>query len=203
MRKPGVEDVRRAVRKTSKKIPRGADEGAPSIPPAPKRPYVEEVAPLVPKRPRTDKGTPGPSGKTVVVAAGGRGETSSTGGVVDLTVSPGSRPGGAGVEQEVPAETSAAVGPSGPGPLRPSSSAQVSPGTRGRKLAEAEPLGGATAFEDPATAISLFQDILLPGDAAEMSKCLLLEITDSMFPALTWVSRPALLFSFHYSSIDF
>ena len=59
------------------------------------------------------------------------------------------------------------------------------------------------AFEDPAIAISLFQDILLPADVAEMSACSLSEITDSMFLALTWVSRPALLFSFHCSSVDF
>ena len=98
MRKPGIEDVLRAVRKTSKKIPRGAGEGAPSIPPTPKRPCIGEVAPPVPKRPRTDKGSPGPSGKNVVVAAGGRGKTSTTGGVVDLTVSPSSHPGGAEVE---------------------------------------------------------------------------------------------------------
>ena len=59
------------------------------------------------------------------------------------------------------------------------------------------------AFGDLATAISLFQDILLPVDAAEMSECSLSEITDSMFPALTWVSRPALLFFFHCSLVDF
>ena len=203
MRKPRIEDVRRAVRKTSKKIPRGADEGAPSIPLAPKRPCVGEAAPLVPKKPRTNKGTSGPSGKSIVATTGGRGETLMTGGVVDLTVSPGFRPGGAEVEQEVKARTSAAVGPSGPGPSRPSSLAQDPPGTRGRKLAEAEPLGGATAFGDPATVVSLFQDILLPADAAEMSTCSLSEITDSMFPALTWVSRSALLFSFHCSLVDF
>ena len=107
------------------------------------------------------------------------------------------------MEQEVPVRTSAAAGPSGSGPSRPSSSVQDPPGTRGQKLAEAEPLGGATAFRDPATAISLFQDILLPADTAEMSVCSLSEIIDSMFPTLTWVSRPALLFSFHYSLVDF
>ena len=138
-----------------------------------------------------------------MATTGGRGKTSMTSSVVDLTVSLGFRPGGAEVEQEVPARTSAAVGPSGPGPSCPSSSAQDPPGTRGRKLAKAEPLGGAMAFGDPATVIFLFQDILLPADAAEMSVCSLSEITDSMFPALTWVSRPALLFSFHYSLVDF
>ena len=203
MRKPRVEDVQRAVRKTSKKVPRGADEGAPSIPPAPKRPCVGEATPLVPKKPRTDKGTSGPSGKSIVATMGGRGETSMTGSVVDLTVSPGFRPGGAEGEQEVQARTSAAEEPSGLGPSRPSSSAQVPPGTRGRKLTEAEPLGGATAFGDPATAISLFQDILLPADAAEMSECSLSEIADSMFPALTWVSRPTSLFYFYCSSDGF
>ena len=123
MRKPEIEDVWRAVRKTSKKIPRGADEGAPSIPPAPKRPCVGEAAPLVSKRPRTDKGTSGSSGKSAMATLGGRGETSMIDSVVDLTVSPGSRPGGAEVEQEAQARTSAAAGPSGPGPSRPSSSA--------------------------------------------------------------------------------
>ena len=126
-----------------------------------------------------------------------------TGSVVDLMVSPGFCLGGAEVEQEVQARTSAAAGPSGPGPSRPSSSAQVPHGTRGRKLAEAEPLGGATAFGDPATAIFLFQDILLPADTVEMFACSLSEITDFMFPALTWVSHPALLFSFHCSLVDF
>ena len=59
------------------------------------------------------------------------------------------------------------------------------------------------AFGDPATAISLFQDILLPADAAEMSECSLSEIADSIFPTLTWVSRPTSLFSFYCSSIYF
>ena len=192
------------VRKTSKKIPRGADEGASSIPPASKRPYVGEVAPPVPKRPRTDKGTPGPSGKNVVIAAGGRGETSTTGGIVDLTVSPGSRPGGAEVEQEVPARTSAMAGPSDSGPSCPSTSVRDPPGSLGQKFAETEPLGGATTFRDSATAISLFQDILLPANAVEMSVCPLSEITDSMFPALTWVGCSAsLFFSFYCSPAGF
>ena len=95
------------------------------------------------------------------------------------------------------------AGPSGPGPSRPSSSAQIPPRIRGQNLAEAEPLGGGTAFGDPTTVISLFQDILLPADAAEMSECSLFEIANSMFPTLTWVSRPALLSSFHCSSVDF
>ena len=156
MREPGVEDVRRVVQRTSKKVPRGADEGAPSIPPAPKRPYVREAALPVSKRPRTDKGTSGSFGKSAMATPGGRGEASMTDSVVDLTVSPSFCPGGAEVEQEVPARTSAAAGPLGPGPSRPSLSAQDPPGTRGQKLAEAEPLGGATAFGDPAIAISLF-----------------------------------------------
>ena len=99
MRKPGVEDIRRAVRKTSKKIPRGVDEGALSIPPVLKRPCVGEAAPLVPKKPRTDKETLGSSRKSAMATLGGRGETSMTDSVIDLTVSPSFHPGGAEVEQ--------------------------------------------------------------------------------------------------------
>ena len=123
--------------------------------------------------------------------------------VVDLTVSPSFCPGGADVEQGAQARPSAAAGPSDPGPSRPSSSAQIPLGAGGRNLAEAESLGGSTAFEDPVTAISLFQNILLPVDAVEMSECSLSKIADSMFPALTWVSRSPLLSSFYCFLVDF
>ena len=52
-------------------------------------------------------------------------------------------------------------------------------------------------------AISLFQSILLPADAAEMSQCSLSEITDSVFPTLAWVSRLTLLSFLHCFLIDF
>ena len=95
------------------------------------------------------------------------------------------------------------AGPSEPGPSRPSSSAQIPAGAGGRDLTGAKSLGEGTAFGDPAMAISLFQSILLPTDAAEMSHCSLSEITDSVFSALAWVSRLTLLSSLHCFLIDF
>ena len=79
--------------------------------------------------------------------------------------------------------------PSEPGPSRPSSSVQTLLGAVGRDLTEAESLGEVSAFGDPATAISLFQSILLPVDVAEMSYHPPSEIVDSVFPTLAWVSR--------------
>ena len=203
MRKPGVEDVRRVVQRTSKKVPRGADEGASAISPAPKRLCVGEAASSVPKKPRTDKGASGSSGKSAMAMLGGRGETSMTDSVIDLTVSLSLHPRGAEVERGAQAKPSAAAGPLGPGPSHPSSSTQIPPRTRGQNLTEAKSLGGGTTFGDLATEISLFQDILLPADAVEMSECSLSEIADSMFSALTWVSRSTLLFSFHCSLVNF
>ena len=107
------------------------------------------------------------------------------------------------MDQGAPAGPSTMAGPSDPGLSRPSSSAQIPIGAGGRGLTEAESLGEGTAFGDPAMVISLFQSILLPTDAAEMSQCLLSEITDSVFPTLAWVSRLTLLSSLHCLLIDF
>ena len=203
MRKPGAEDVRRAVRKTSKKVPRGAGEGTSTTPSMLKRLYIGEAAPSVPKKPRTDKEVSSSSERGALVTPDECGEAPLTGGIIDLMASPSFHPGRAEVDQGAPTRPSAMAGPSDQGLSRPSSSAQIPVGEGGRGLTEAESLGGGTAFEDPTIAIFLFSDILLPADATEMSECSLSEIANSMFPALTWVSRPTLLFSFHCSSVDF
>ena len=134
---------------------------------------------------------------------GERGEASLAEGLVDLTGSPSFHPGRAEVDQGAPARPSTVAGPSDPGLSRPSSSAQVPVGAGGRGLIEAESLGEGIAFGDPAMAISLFQSILLPADATEMSQCSLSEIFDSVFPTLAWVSRLTLLSSLHCLLIDF
>ena len=134
---------------------------------------------------------------------GERGEASLIESLVDRTTSPSFHPGRAEVDQGAPTRPSAMVGPSDPGLSRPSSSAQTPAGARGRGLTEAESLGEDIAFGDPATAIYLFQSILLPVDPVEMSQCSLSEITDSVFPALAWVSRLTLLSSLHCLLIDF
>ena len=73
MRRPGAEDVRRAVRKSSsKKVQKGADGGALAAPSAPKRLCIGEAAPPVPKKPWTDKGVSGPSERGVLVTLGER-----------------------------------------------------------------------------------------------------------------------------------
>ena len=209
MRKPRAEDVRRAVRKSSSKEgKRGADGEAPAAPFAPKRLCIGEAAPPVPKKPRTDKGVLGPSGRSVPDALGERDGALLTGDVVDLTTSSGLL---SEADQGVPARppTVAQPGPprpselgpsrppgpgpsrpSVPGPSRPSSSARTPLEAMGRDLTEAESLGEVSAFGDPAAAISLFQNILLPADVAEMSCHSSSEIADSVFPALYWVSRP-------------
>ena len=203
MRKPGAEDVRRAVRKSSsKKIQKGVDEGVSAAPPAPKRLRVGEATPPVPKKPRTDKGGLGPSERGALAMLGERGGEPLTGDVIDLTASPGFLPGRAEADQGAPARPPAVAEPgpsrpsepgpsrpSEPGPSRPSSSAQTPLGAVGRDLTEAESLGEVSAFGDPTAAISLFQSILLPVDVAEMSYHPPSEIVDSVFPALAWVSR--------------
>ena len=127
MKKLGVEDVRRAVRKTSKKVPKGADEGASAIPSAPKRLQIREVVPPVPKKPRTDKGALGISERSALVTLGKRGEASSIDGILDLTASTSLHPGRADTGHEGTARpsTSAMVGPSDPGSSHPSTSVQV------------------------------------------------------------------------------
>ena len=209
MRRPGAEDVRRAVRKSSlKKGKTGADGEAPAGPSAPKRLCIGEAAPPVPKKPRTDKGVPGPSGRSVPDALGERDGASQAEGVVDLaTSSVLPSEAGQGAPARHPAVTQpgpprpSKPGPSrppGPGPSRPSvpepsqpsSSAQIPPEAMGRDLTEAESLGEVSAFGDSAAAISLFQNILLPVDVAEMSGHPPSEIADSVFPALYWVSLP-------------
>ena len=205
MRKPGAEDVRRAVRKSSssKKAQKGVDEGAPAALPAPKRLCIGGAAPPTPKKPRADKGVMPPVPKKSRVdkgvEPGERSEAPLTEGVVDLTASPGARPKRVEADQGAPARPSAAVGPSEPGPSHLPSSTQVPLGAVGRDFTEAESLGEVSAFGDLAAAISLFQSILLPLDAAEMSYHSPTEIADSMFPALTWVSRPTWLFFCKYS----
>ena len=198
MRRPGAGDVRRAVRKSSlTKSKTGADGEASAGPSAPKRPYLGEAAPPAPKRPRADKGVAGSSGGSVSGALGEREGAPLTGGVVDLTTS-SVLPSEAGQGAPARPPTVAQPGPprpSKPGPSRPSvpgpsSSAQIPPEAMGRDLTEAESLGEVSAFGDSAAAISLFQNILLPVDVAEMSGHPPSEIADSVFPALYWVSLP-------------
>ena len=209
MRKPEAEDVRRAVRKSSsKKIQKGADEGALAAPPAPKRLRIREAAPPVPKKPRTDKGVLSPSERGALAMSGERSGAPLTGDVVDLTASPGFFPRRAEADQGAPARPPAIAepGPSSPselGPSRPSLSTWIPLGAVGRDLTEAESLGEVSAFGDPEMAISLFQSILLPADTAEMSQCSLSKISDSVFSVLAWVSRLTLLSSFHCLLIDF
>ena len=203
MRRPGAEDVRRAVRKSSlKKGKKGADGEAPAGPVALKRLCIGEAVPPIPKKRRTDKGVPGPSGRSVPDGLGERDGASLTGDVVDLTTSSGLLSGGAEADQGAPARPPSVVEPepsrpsepgpsrpSVPGPSRPSSSAQIPLEAMGRDLTEAESLGEVSAFGDPTAAISLFRNILLPADVAEMSYHPPSEIADSVFPALSWVSR--------------
>ena len=115
MRKPRAEDIQRAVWKMSKKVPRGADEGASTIPPTPKRLRIGEAAPSVLKKPRTDKGILGSSERGALAMLGERGKASLTEGLVDLTASPSFHPGRAEVDQGAPARPSAMAGPSDPG----------------------------------------------------------------------------------------
>ena len=196
MKKPRAEDVRRAAWKTSKKVPKGADEGASTISSAPKRLRIGEAVPPVPKKPRTEKGASGASEKSILAVLGERGEASSVDyGILDLTASTCLRPGRADTEHEEPVRpsTSTVVGPSDLGSSRPSLSAQVSAGAESQGPSNIESLRGGTALGDPATAIALFQSILLPADVRKMSQCSLTEITNSMFPALVWISHLILL----------
>ena len=127
---------------------------------------------------------------------GERGEASSVDdGILDLTASTCLRLGRADTEHEEPARPStfAMVGPSDPGSSRPSISAQVSAGAESQGPSDIESLIGGSALGDPATAIALFQSILLPADVEKMSQCSLTEITNSMFLALAWVSHLILL----------
>ena len=204
MKKPGAEDVRRTVRKTSKKVPKGADEGASAIPPVPKRLRIGEAAPPVPKKPRTDKGASGSSKRSALATLGERVKALSVDGVLDLMASTSPHPERADTERGASARpsTSAAVGPSDPGPSRPSTSAQIPVGAESQGPPDTESLGEGIALGDPATTISLFQSILLPADVEEVSQCSLTEITNSVFPALAWVSHLTLLF-FHILLIDF
>ena len=170
---------------------------------APKRLCIGEVAPPIPKKPWTDKEVSSSSERGALAAPGERGEAPLAGGVVDLTASPSFHPGRAEAGPGASARPPTVAGPSDPGLSRPSSSAQTPAGARGRGLTEAKSLGEGMAFGDPATAISLFQSILLPVDAVEMSQCSLFEITDSVFPVLAWVSHLTLLSSLHCFLIDF
>ena len=149
MRKPGAEDVHRAVRKTSKKVPRGAGEGTSATPSASKRLCIGEAAPPVPKKPRTDKGVSGSSERGTLAMLGEHGEASLTESVVDLTASLSFCPGRAKVDQGAPTRPPAVAGPSDPGLSRPSSSAQIPAGAGGRDLTRAESLGEGTPFGDP------------------------------------------------------
>ena len=192
MRRPGAEDVRRAVRKSSlKKGKTGADGEAPAGPSAPKRLCIGEAAPPVPKKPRTDKGVPGPSGRSVPDALGERDGASQAEGVVDLATS-SALPSEAG--QGAPARHPAVTQPGPPRPSEPGPSRRISAaqlvGSVGRDFTEAESLGEVSAFGDSAAAASLFESILLPADVAELSCHSITEITDSIFPAMAWVSSP-------------
>ena len=131
MKKPGAEDIRKAGRKTSKKVPKGADEGASAISSAPKRLRIGEAMPPVPKKPRTEKGALGTSERSILAVLGERGEASSVDdGILDLTASTCLCPGRADTEHEEPMRpsTSTMVGPSDLGSSRPSISVQVSTG---------------------------------------------------------------------------
>ena len=203
MRKPGAEDVRRAIRKMSKKVPRGVGEGTSVIPSASKMLCIGEAAPSVPKKPRTDKGVSSSSERGALATLGERGEAPLNESIVDLTASPSFRPKRAEVDQGAPTRPPAVAGPSDPGSSQPSGSAQVPAEVGSQGPPDAEFLREGTALGDSAMAIALFQSILLPADVEEMSQCSLTEITDSVFPALAWVSRLTLLSFFHCFLIDF
>ena len=79
---------------------------------------------------------------------------------------------------------------------------QIPVGVGSQDPLDTKSLGEGTGLGDPATAISLFQSILLPADVEEVSQCSLTEITNSVFPTLAWVSHLTLLF-FHILLIDF
>ena len=190
MRKPGAEDVRRAVRKSSsKRALKEVDERAPAVLPASERLCIGGAAPPVTKKPRTDRGASGPSERGVQAASGARGKAPSTGSVVDLTTPSEVRPTTAEANQGAPAKLPAVAGPSEPGPSRRISAAQLVRSV-GRDFTEAESLGEVSAFGDSAAAASLFESILLPADVAELSCHSITEITDSVFPAMAWVSSP-------------
>ena len=129
MRKPGAEDVRRAVRKSSssKKALKGVDEGVPAALPAPKRLFIRGAMPPAPKKPRAGKGVAPPVPKEPRadkgVASGERGEVPLIEGVVDLMVPPEARPRRVEADQGAPTRPSSAAGPSEPGPSHPLSSA--------------------------------------------------------------------------------
>ena len=180
MRKPGAEDVRRAVRKSSSK--RALKEAE------------EAAAPPVTKKLRTDRSASGPSERGAQAAPGARGGAPPTGSTVDLTASPETRYKTAEADQGAPAKPPAVAGPSEPGPSRRQMLAQLVQSV-GRDFTEAESLGEVSAFGDSEAAESLFQSILLPADIQEMSCHSVTEITDSVFPALAWVSRLTWLFS--------
>ena len=158
MKKPGADDVRRAVRKTSKKVPKGADEGASAIPPAPKRLRIGEAAPLVLKKPRTNKGASGSSERSALATLGERVEALSVDGILDLTASTSPRPGRADAERgaSVRPSTSATVGPLDLGPSRPSTLMQIPVGAGSQGPPDIESLGEGTVLGDPAMVISLF-----------------------------------------------
>ena len=195
MRKPGAEDVRRAVRKSSsKKARKEVDEGVPAALPAPKRLCIGGAALPASKKPRTDREVPGPSERGAPSALDARVEVPLTGSTVDLTASPETRPRIKEADQGAPAKPPAVAGPSEPGPSRRQMLAQLVQSV-GRDFTEAESLGEVSAFGDSEAAESLFQSILLPADILEMSCHSATEITDSVFPALAWVSRPIWLLS--------
>ena len=194
MKKPGAEDVRRAMRKSSsKKVPKGADEGASIILSAPKRLCIREAMPPVPKKPRTKEGALGASERSMVAVLGKRGKASlAEDGVVDLTVLARLRLGRIDEEPARPS-TFAATGPSYPESSRPSGSAPVPAEAGSQGPLDAEFLRDGTALGDPATAIALFQSILLPADVEEVSQCSLTEISNFVFLELAWVSCLILL----------
>ena len=106
-----------------------------------------------------------------MVALGEHGEASSVDGVLDSTASMSLCPGRADIGHEETARpsTSITMRPSDLGSSRPSISVQVSAGAESQGPSDTESLRGGTALGDPATAIALFQSILLLEDVGEMS----------------------------------
>ena len=157
MKKPEAEDVRRAVRKSSsKKVPKGADEGALAVPSTPKRLCIGEAAPPVPKKPRTKEGASGTSKRSMVVVLGERGKASLVeDGVIDLTTPARLRLRRTDEEPARPA-TSTTARPSDPGSSHPSGSAQVLAKAGSQGPPDIEVSKDGTALGDPATVIALF-----------------------------------------------
>ena len=157
MKKPEAEDVRRAVRKTSsKKVPKGADEGALALSSAPKRLRIREAAPPVLKKPQTKEGASGASERSMVAVLRERGKALLVeDGVIDLTAPTRLRLGRTDEEPARPS-TSAVVGPSDLESSRPSGSTQVPAEAGSQGPPDVEFLRDGTVLGDPAMAIALF-----------------------------------------------